>query len=94
MTTTFHSMILILCEKLEIGNLNKNQGDVGKGKGYEAKVMNYGEAHTTLYSLNQAICTRSSGLCTQQFYVKAWLAILHLKGFSGYFPFKCITSVM
>ena len=48
MTTTFHSMILILCEKLEIGNLNKNQGDVGKGKGYEAKVMNYGEAHTTL----------------------------------------------
>lgn len=48
MTTTFHSMSLILCEKLEIGNLNKNKGDFGKGKGYKAKVMHYGEAHTTL----------------------------------------------
>lgn len=48
MTTTFHSMSLILCEKLEIGNLNKNKGDFGKGKGYKAEVMNYGEAHTTL----------------------------------------------
>ena len=65
MTTTFYSMILILCEKLEIGKLNKNKGDFGKGKGYEAKVRNYGEAHTTLYSLNEAICTRSSGLCAQ-----------------------------
>lgn len=90
----FYSMIFILCEKLEIGKLNKNKGDFRKGKGYEAKVINYGEAHTALYSLNQATCSCSSGFCTQQFCAKAWLAILHFKVFSEYFPFKSISCVM